>query len=647
MVSPGQLVGPYKLQGQLGAGGMGVVWVAEDTRLGRQVALKFLPVSSLGSDSALERFRLEARAASALSHPGICAIHDIGVHEGAPYLVMELLKGETLRERIARGPMRIADVLDVGIQLADALAAAHAQGIVHRDIKPANIVVDDKQRPKLLDFGLAKLATGRHLTSTPDDVTLAGVPAGTGGVPSPLTVAGTALGTVAYMSPEQARGEEVDARTDIFSLGLVLYEMVTGQQAFTGATTAVVFDAILNRAPVSPAVLKPDTPPRLVDAIHTALEKDRALRYQHAEDLEAELKRIRRDLQSGATGVTTRATTAATAATVAVPPIPGAPAAVTPPIPIPAAAFPPMAPPSSGAAASPVTFPAEPAPAKRRSGRGWIVFGLVMAALSYWNSPARRLTSSGDGPAVDVSRAEQRLAAKDYRAALVEAEAVLKEDDEDDDARRVKRRAEEQLAALDALADRIRTAARAGDVTEAARLLAEAQDLAPGDALLTELSVVVRSATDAPPARATRPAAAPARPPAAPVAPAVDAPRPPPPGGPPAPRGDEVEVRRVLDVYRRAVAARDFELFRTIFPSLTADDEQRLRGSLGPGGPQPLMMRVEQLTIDGATAEARLAFIDPAPTRPRLNQVLGLAKQDNAWVIVRLGPPRRRPRAGE
>ena len=637
MVTPGQLVGPYKLQGQLGAGGMGVVWVAEDTRLGRQVALKFLPVSSLGSDSALERFRLEARAASALSHPGICAIHDIGVHDGAPYIVMELLKGETLRDRIARGPLRIADVLDVGIQLADALAAAHAQGIVHRDIKPANVVVDDRQRPKLLDFGLAKLATGRHLTSTPDDVTLAGVAAGANGTPSPLTVAGTALGTVAYMSPEQARGEEVDARTDIFSLGLVLYEMVTGQQAFTGATTAVVFDAILNRAPVSPAVLKPDTPPRLVDAIHTALEKDRALRYQHAEDLEAELKRIRRDLQSGATSATARA-----ASTVVVPPIPATPAAVTPPIPIPAAAVPPMAPPSSGAGTAPVAFPVEPATAKRRSGRGWIVFGLVMAALSYWNSPARRQASSDD-PVVDVSRAEQRLAAKDYRAALVEAEAVLKEDDEDDDARRVKRQAEEQLAALDALADRIRAAARVGDVTEAARLLAEAQDLAPGDALLTELSVIVRSATDAPPARATRPAATPARPPAAPAAPAVDPPRPPPPGGPPAPRGDEVEVRRVLDVYRRAVAARDFELFRSIFPALTADDEQRLRASLGPGGPQPLMMRVEQLTIDGPTAEARLAFIDPAPARPRLNQVLGLARQDNAWVIVRLGPPRRRP----
>lgn len=637
MVTPGQLVGPYKLQGQLGAGGMGVVWVAEDTRLGRQVALKFLPVSSLGSDSALERFRLEARAASALSHPGICAIHDIGVHDGAPYIVMELLKGETLRDRIARGPLRIADVLDVGIQLADALAAAHAQGIVHRDIKPANVVVDDRQRPKLLDFGLAKLATGRHLTSTPDDVTLAGVAAGANGTPSPLTVAGTALGTVAYMSPEQARGEEVDARTDIFSLGLVLYEMVTGQQAFTGATTAVVFDAILNRAPVSPAVLKPDTPPRLVDAIHTALEKDRALRYQHAEDLEAELKRIRRDLQSGATSATARA-----ASTVVVPPIPATPAAVTPPIPIPAAAVPPMAPPSSGAGTAPVAFPVEPATAKRRSGRGWIVFGLVMAALSYWNSPARRQASSDD-PVVDVSRAEQRLAAKDYRAALVEAEAVLKEDDEDDDARRVKRQAEEQLAALDALADRIRTAARVGDVTEAARLLAEAQDLAPGDALLTELSVIVRSATDAPPARATRPAATPARPTAAPAAPAIDPPRPPPPGGPPAPRGDEVEVRRVLDVYRRAVAARDFELFRSIFPALTADDEQRLRASLGPGGPQPLMMRVEQLTIDGPTAEARLAFIDPAPARPRLNQVLGLARQDNAWVIVRLGPPRRRP----
>ncbi|MFN7977263.1 MAG: serine/threonine-protein kinase [Vicinamibacterales bacterium] len=673
-MSPGQLVGPYKLQGQLGAGGMGVVWVAEDTRLGRQVALKFLPTSSLGSDSALERFRLEARAASALSHPGICAIHDIGVHEDAPYIVMELLKGETLRDRIVRGPLRIADVLDIGIQLADALATAHAQGIVHRDIKPANVVVDDKQRPKLLDFGLAKLATGRYMSSTPDDVTLPGV-AGSHGSPSPLTVAGTALGTVAYMSPEQARGEDVDARTDIFSLGVVLYEMVTGQQAFTGATTAVVFDAILNRAPISPAVLKPDTPPRLVDAIHTALEKDRALRFQHAEELEAELKRIRRDLQSGATGATTRATTAAAAIPAAItpPPIPAAASVTPPPIPIPAAVMPPAPPPSSGAPAYVPVPDARPAKRRRRVGLAWAVIGLMFGISSFCNSPARQMFSSRTATRTtpDVSRAEQRLAAKDYRAALVEAEAVLKEDDEDDDALRVKREAEKQIAALEALAARVRTAAQSGDVTEAARLLAEAQELAPGDAVLSELSVLVRSATDAPPAVTTKsgvqskvaaagagpaaPAAMPSRvdPPVpaasaaatAPPPPAV--PAPPAPGGPPppsVPRGDEPEVRRVLDVYRRAVAARDFNLFRTIFPALTPEDEQRLRVTLGPGGPQPLAMRVEQLTIDGTDAEARVVFIDPAPVRPRLSQILGLAKRDGAWQIVRLGPPLRRPR---
>lgn len=630
----GDILAQFRVIRKLGEGGMGEVYLAEDTKLNRQVALKTLRDDFFGDQDRRDRFEREAKTAAQIQQANVMAIYDIGSAKSADgktdvhYIVMEYIKGQTLSDFLTANANDIGKLLRVAEKIASGLAAAHKLGIVHRDIKPENIIVDEHEEPKILDFGLAKPIAPLQTT----DQAVSGET-----VKANLTRMGTVIGTVAYMSPEQARGEEVDARTDIFSLGLVLYEMVTGQQAFTGATTAVVFDAILNRAPVSPAVLKPDTPPRLVDAIHTALEKDRALRYQHAEDLEAELKRIRRDLQSGATSATARA-----ASTVVVPPIPATPAAVTPPIPIPAAAVPPMAPPSSGAGTAPVAFPVEPATAKRRSGRGWIVFGLVMAALSYWNSPARRQASSDD-PVVDVSRAEQRLAAKDYRAALVEAEAVLKEDDEDDDARRVKRQAEEQLAALDALADRIRTAARVGDVTEAARLLAEAQDLAPGDALLTELSVIVRSATDAPPARATRPAATPARPTAAPAAPAIDPPRPPPPGGPPAPRGDEVEVRRVLDVYRRAVAARDFELFRSIFPALTADDEQRLRASLGPGGPQPLMMRVEQLTIDGPTAEARLAFIDPAPARPRLNQVLGLARQDNAWVIVRLGPPRRRP----
>ena len=620
-----------------------MVFVAEDTRLGRQVALKFLPVSSLGSSAALERFRLEARAASALSHPGICAIHDIGVHEGAPYIVMELVKGETLRDRIARGPLRVADVVDIGIQLADALAGAHAQGIVHRDIKPANIVVDEKLRPKLLDFGLAKFAGGRIDSSAPDDLTLAAsapaVPPA-GPPASPLTIAGTALGTVSYMSPEQARGEEVDARTDIFSLGVVLYEMVTGQQAFGGATTAVVFDAILNRAPVSPSVLKPDTPPRLVEAIHTALEKDRGLRYQHAEELEAELKRIRRDLQSGTTGT--------------LPPRPIAPVSadlLPAPGPPPAAPAAPVGPAAGSGAAD----------YDRGGGWKWVAFGLVIAASTYWNSPLRRMFTPDQD--VDASRAEQRLDARDFRAALVEADAVLARDPDNADAMRVRNTARAQLGALETLASRVRSTVTAGDMPAATRALADAQALAPGDALVTELSVLVRSAA-APPATGNT-AAAPARtaeggaptavqgavpppvPPAvaasgaapAPVAPATDGPALTP------PRAD-VEIRRVLDVYRRAVSARDFNLFRSIYPEMTADEEQRFRANLGPGAPQPLVMRVEQLAVTGDTAEARLVFLDPAPgrpARPPLAQFVGLGRRESGWVIVRVGPPRRRP----
>ena len=294
----GQTLSHYRILGALGAGGMGVVYLAEDERLGRQVAVKLLPADAVKNQQALDRFRLEARTASSLSHPGICAIYDIGVHESAPYIVMELLRGETLRERVARGPMKIADVLDIGIQLADALGVAHAQGIVHRDIKPANIFVGDKLRVKILDFGLAKLARERLDEAAAAEVTAAASPPR---FDNHLTTPGTAIGTVSYMSPEQARGEDVDPRTDIFSLGVVLYEMVTGRQAFVGSTSAVVFDAILNRAPMSPVLLNPDTPPRLQDAINTALEKERELRYQHAADLEADLKRIRRDLQSGAT----------------------------------------------------------------------------------------------------------------------------------------------------------------------------------------------------------------------------------------------------------------------------------------------------------------------------------------------------------
>ncbi len=282
-----QLIGHYKILRKVGGGGMGVVYEAEDSRLGRRVALKFLPEDKLQDSESHQRFLREARSASALNHPGICTIYAIEEHDGKTFIAMELLEGKALDQVIRAGPLPLNRTLELGVQLADALDAAHKKGIVHRDIKPANIFLTDRGPAKILDFGLAKLVAGQGNDATVHDANV-----------THLTSPGLAVGTIAYMSPEQARGEDLDARTDLFSLGAVLYQVTTGKHPFPGSTSAVVFENILRNTP-PPVTSNLDLPPELDRILNKALEKDRDCRYQVAAEFRADLKRLLREVDSG------------------------------------------------------------------------------------------------------------------------------------------------------------------------------------------------------------------------------------------------------------------------------------------------------------------------------------------------------------
>jgi TolA-binding protein/predicted Ser/Thr protein kinase len=394
----GQVISHYRVIEQIGAGGMGVVYKAEDTRLGRTLALKFLPVALSRDPMALERFEREARAASSMNHPGICTLYDIGEHEGHRFIAMEFLDGQPLERFIGGKPLPVSTVIELGVQMADAIELAHGQGILHRDIKPANIFITRRGHVKILDFGLAKLASGSGIAA-PLDATAATVAA------QLLTTVGMAVGTVAYMSPEQARGEELDHRSDLFSLGLVLHEMATGRQAFSGPTAAVVFDAILNRSPAPIVAVNPDVPLELERIVDKAIEKDRQLRYQSAADLKSDLARLKRDRESGRVSIGglsesrsgVRAAAAGSGAIAAAAGSGPSAAAVQP-----SGAIPPAAPMSAAvgaASASAHPIAAAPAPSARRN-PAMLVGGLAAAALLLTAAAAYVLWPRTDQPPV-------------------------------------------------------------------------------------------------------------------------------------------------------------------------------------------------------------------------------------------------------
>jgi hypothetical protein len=487
----GRTISHYRIVGHLGAGGMGVVYSAEDLRLGRPVALKFVSEDLASEQHAIGRLRSEARAASALNHPNICTIYDIGDHEGQPFIVMELMTGRTLRDRLADGPLKVHQLVDIGIEIADALQAAHAAGIVHRDIKPGNIFLTDGGRVKVLDFGLAKLLPQPASSSTTRN-------------PTDPTGVGLTPGTISYMSPEQATGEELDGRTDLFSLGVVLYECATGRHPFPGKTTTAILAAILNRVPVAPAAWNQELPLRLQDVINNCLEKDRELRYQSAADLRADLKRVRRDLESGrsragemASGVAGARSDGtrprdresdATSRGVGSRDRERAPAGPRSRRPVAAALVGAIAIVASGSYAlrwmSQAPAPASP-PANEAVGTPDEAPGRPAAGDSGPPVPA---ASTIEPSAALLARAEAELKRHDYQAALGLAEELLSRNAAHEGAIRIRDEARAVMRRRDAAISEARRHVAAGDLTRAARALDTARGIDPAAPGLREIS---------------------------------------------------------------------------------------------------------------------------------------------------------------
>jgi serine/threonine protein kinase len=678
----GKTISHYRVTTQLGAGGMGVVYGADDTRLGRQVALKFIPEELVRDRQAVERFRVEARTTSALNHPNICTVYDIGEHDGQPFIVMEWMKGQTLHDRISGSLLKIHQLVDYGIEIADALDAAHTQGIVHRDIKPANIFLTERGHVKVMDFGLAKLLNDQdtvHLNTTSKI--------------GALTQPGMTLGTAFYMSPEQAAGDPFDGRSDLFSLGIVLYECATGRRPFVGNSARAVLAAIINTAPIAPGILNPELPQRLQDVISNCLEKDPDLRYQNAASVRADLKRVRRDLESGRMG--------------------SVPSAGEPTVPIVADRAP---------APTVRDSQATPPPSPRRLATGAVIAALVVgaiavAAVGYFRRPAaidQPAATSAVSPSDTFVQsrfelAEQSLQARRYRDAQRYSDDVLASAPNHDKARAIRDQATAFLRQAETDIERARRMIQSGDVRGAVRALDEARTLDPVAPGLAEVSQLMadrfksqaeaaelelqRSRAAAPVQRAPAPlppsspppssrtttttAQAPTETPREPAAP-VQPPPPPPVSAPvtspprtepaqapvttparaepaesaavkPAPSpvappeaDDDTAIRRVVAAYARAIETKDLALFRSIKPNLGADEERRIQQGFRAVTSQKVNITIASIDRRGDQAVLQLRrqdIIEAGGRRqsPESRQTMTLAKTGGKWFITEIG----------
>jgi len=612
----GRTVGHYQIESQLGAGGMGVVYRAVDTRLGRSVALKFVSEHLTHDREAINRLRAEARATSALNHPNICTIYDIGEADGHPFIVMELLKGRSLRDWLDVGALKPSMLVDLGIELADALQAAHAEGIVHRDITPRNIFVTERGHAKVLDFGLAKLtAAATDLALTMEATHRTGD--------------GLALGTVAYMSPEQASGEPLDNRTDLFSTGVVLYESATGRHPFPGKTAPVVLAAILDSAPVAPIVINPSLPLRLQEVINNCLEKDRELRYQSAGDLRADLKRVRRDIESGASPIVARS-----GATVAVSNSVLARSTTPQPAGTPIAS-------QSGSEAVPST---------RRPAllAGIAALGIALAAIGGYSIATftGRTNDSRDAAPAASPEATQttgsRIAPRETPAPSREASPA----------------AEPARSIPPAAPTQARTApGRASAPAPAAPVTVETPAPRTSTPPVATSSPSTTTATTAvtPPVQAT-PAPVPAvpaatQPPLTQSLPEAERQASPPetneadrarPSAPPTATttaDDEGAIRRLVATYGRAIETKDLALFRSIKPNLSAEEQRRLENGFRAVTSQQVsltIVSIDRRRDDASVVIKRRDTIDAGGRRQTVDsdQKLELTRTAGGWVVV-------------